>query len=97
HGPGGSRGLRRPRRVRRHKVEDPVHRIARTSDEAVKRHRPVHHHLALSGARGGQAIPPKDLAPWSWSVLAHFGPLSLPSPWSWHVTDFIWIADLRLR
>src|SRR6185437_17039432 len=46
HGAGGRRDLRQPGRVRRHEVEDPVHRVTGTGDEAVKRHRPVHHHLA---------------------------------------------------
>ena len=46
HGAGGRRDLRQPGRVRRHEVEDPVHRVTGTGDEAVKRHRPVHDHLA---------------------------------------------------
>src|SRR5919201_6800654 len=57
HGAGGRRDLREL--VRRHEVEDPVHRIAGTGDEAVKRHRPVHDHLAISGARIAHALPPK--------------------------------------
>src|SRR5215210_5483186 len=36
--------------VRCQEIEDPVHRVAGTGDEAVKRHRPVHDHLASVGA-----------------------------------------------
>ena len=35
---------------RRHEGWTPIHRIAGTGDEAVKRHRPVHDHLASVGA-----------------------------------------------
>ena len=52
HGAGGRRDLREI--VRRHEVGErattaPIHRVAGTGDEAVKRHRPVHDHLASHG------------------------------------------------
>ena len=54
HGAGGRRDL--PELVRRHEIGElatsaPVHRVAGGGDEAVKRHRPVHDHLAVSGTR----------------------------------------------
>src|SRR6266700_4388856 len=61
HGAGGRCGLLLPGRVIRHEVEDPVHRVTGTGDEAVQRHRPGHDHLAGSGAGIAHAVPPKSL------------------------------------
>ena len=52
HGTGGRHDLRELLLdAAPHVVEDPVHRVARTSGEAVKRHAPVDDHLAVSRAR----------------------------------------------
>jgi hypothetical protein len=43
--------------VRCQEIGDPVHRVAGTGDEAVKRHRPVHDHLASVGAHITRSFP----------------------------------------
>ncbi len=67
HGAGGRRDL--VELVRAHEVGElatsaPVHHMAGSGDEAVKRHAPVHDDLPMSGARIAHPGPPKTLG-WS--------------------------------
>ena len=59
HGARGRHDLRE--RVRRQILDDPVHRMARTGDEAVERHRPVHDHFAGADAHITHAFAPRIL------------------------------------
>jgi hypothetical protein len=61
HGAGGRRDLLelvRPDEVGELATSAPVHHMAGSGDETVKRHTPVHDDLAVPGARIAHPVPP---------------------------------------